>query len=93
MHAEPGLGHIVNVLRDNPYMDDKTNVLVIAGTNDIRNPAFENRHSYVYMVDTCVQKVKAAIPASSNLAFVHLASDLEDDKLDPDLRFRETYLA
>ena len=81
------LGHIANALRDDPYMDDKTNVLVLAGTNDIRNLAFENRHSYAYVVDICVQKVKAAIPASSNLAFVHLASGLEDDKLDSDLRF------
>ena len=87
--SEAGLGHIANALRDDPYMDDKTNVLVLTGTNGIRNPAFENRHSYAYMVDTCVQKVKAAIPASSNLAFDHLTSDLGDDKLDPDLRFRE----
>ena len=45
------------------------------------------------LLTTALKKVKEAIPPESTLAFVHLASDLEDDTLNPDMRFKETYLS
>ena len=71
-----GLGHIVNALKDDPTIGGISQIMVLAGTNDVRNAAYENRHDFSYIIDNSIKKVKEAIPPESTLAFVHLASDL-----------------
>ena len=88
-----GLGHIANALKDDPTIGGMSQIMVVAGTNDVRNAAYENRHDFSYIIDNSIKKVKEAIPPESTLAFVHLASDLEDDTLNPDMKFKETYLS
>ena len=87
-----GMGQIANAIKDDPDIKDRKEIIVLAGTNDVRNQAYQDLHSFAYVVDTSIQKVKEAVPEDSKLTFLRLASNPNDDTTDPDRRFKETYL-
>ena len=92
MYAGGGLGQIANAIKDDPDIKDRKDIIVLAGTNDVRNRAYQDLHSFAYVVDTSIQKVKKAVPEDSSLTFLCIASNPSDDTVDPDRRFKETYL-
>ena len=87
-----GLGQIANAIKNEPDIKDRKEIIVMAGTNDVRNQAYHDLHSFGDVVDTSIQKVKEAVPEDSMLTFVRIASTPSDDTADPDRRFKETYL-
>ena len=87
-----GLGQIANAIKDDPDTKNREEIIVLAGINDVRNRAYQDLNSFAYVVDTSIQKVKEAVPEDSKLTFLHLASNPNDDAVDPDRRFKETYL-
>ena len=87
-----GLGQIANAIKDDPDNKNREEIIVLAGTNDVRNQAYQDLNSFAYVVDTTIQKVKEAVPENSKLTFLRLPSNPNDDAVDPDRRFKKTYL-
>ena len=69
------MGQIANAIKDDPDINDRKEIIVLAGTNDVRNQAYQDLHPFAYVVDTSIQKVKEAVLEDSRLTFLRIASN------------------
>ena len=52
-----GLGQIVQAAIDDPDSKDKSHVVLIGGTNDIKNRVYEDEREYVHNIKATIEKV------------------------------------
>ena len=50
-------GHVVNAIRDDPGMEGKNNVIIVARKNDIDTP-YETNHEFAYGIDKGLDKLR-----------------------------------
>ena len=84
------IGHVANVVRDDPRMDDIQNIIVVAGQNDINAP-YQTNHGYAYGVDKGIEKlleVREGTPEKV-ITFFHVQPPLTAD---PWTQIRAKYL-
>ena len=71
MHAGGGAGAPCQCNSGRSQHGKQTQCLVLAGTNDIRNPAFENRHNFAYMEKLAYSLVAPAVKSRGNRVYVN----------------------
>ena len=85
-----GIGEVVNIVRDDPDMDEKTGVVMVAGANDILEDIPKNQ--FLFNVDRGVAKLKAL--SSKVKPVLHVVPPfLDEDQLTPHQRARQQGLA
>ena len=52
-----GLGQIVQAAMDDPDCEDKSHIIIIGGTNDIKNKSFANDNEYMQNISTTIDKI------------------------------------
>ena len=48
-----GVGHLANVMRDDPQMQDKGEIAMVIGQNDVMNSKDTGNFEFVYTIDKC----------------------------------------
>ena len=94
-----GLGQIVQAARDDPDTQDKTSLIILGGTNDVKNASYENEAEFAENVNNTVTKITEFASGEPNKKFVYINSHpryMEVDAKTPELsiiqKARETYL-
>ena len=89
-----GVGHLANVMRDDPQMQDKGEIVMVIGQNDVLNSKDTGNFEFVYTVDKSIEKVRKEMERQNtkSLAIVMKVDDPTNPTLSPDLARREKYL-
>ena len=89
-----GVGHLANALRDDPAVNEKGELGMILGQNDVRNSEGAGDLEYIYTIDRSVDKVRKEMDRRPNqsLAIFVKVDDPRAPTLSPDLARREQYL-
>ena len=92
--SDAGVGHLANVLRDDPALKTKPEVTILTSGVDVKNK-YQHEGQYVYVVDQGIGKLKAEMAKTPDKKYT--IAFFEDDKfepaLPPDKLCRSLYLA
>ena len=81
-------------MRDDPQMQDKGEIVMVIGQNDVMNSKDTGNFEFVYTIDKSVEKMKKEMERQStkSLAILMKVDDPMNPTLSPDLARREKYL-
>ena len=89
-----GVGHLANVLRDDPALKTKPEVTILTSGVDVNN-VYQNEGQYVYIVDQGIGKLKEEMAKTpdKNYTIAFFEDDKFEPALPPDKLCRSLYLA
>ena len=88
-----GVGHLANALRDDPQLQDKGELGLVIGQNDVRNSEGVEEQEFVFTTDKSVEvRQEMERQPNKSLAIFMKVDDQTAPTLSPDLARREKYL-